>query len=205
MTRRSLIVAPLLSVALAATLGLGSVHTSAGGGSITGTVDVTGVSTPAGSVIYIDQISGAYAPQAARMDQQKMEFVPHVLPIVIGTTVTFQNSDPVSHVVYSPDFEKLVYPPQPPGETRQHAFEKCAKFPCGYTVLCPTHPEMEAFIVVLQNPFYAVSDKTGRYAIANVPEGSYRIGVWHPSLKGRTEPVTVTSGEPVTVDFKLTK
>jgi plastocyanin len=203
MTRRSLFFLPLLTVALAATAGLTSVRTV--GGSIVGTVDVTGVASHGGAVVYLLQVPGAFTPAPARMDQQKMEFLPHVLPIVVGTTVTFANSDPVPHVVFSGDFEKLVFPPQRPGETRQHAFDKCAKAPCVYTILCPTHTEMEGFVVVLQNPYFAVSDKDGRYTIDNVPEGKYTVGIWHPSLKGRTEPVSVTSAGPVTLDFTLTK
>ena len=57
----------------------------------------------------------------------------------------------------------------------------------------------------LRSPFFAVSDKDGRYTIEHVPEGKYSIGVWHPTLKGRAEPVTVIAGEPITLDLKLTK
>ncbi len=205
MRRYSVLSILTLSVALIVTIANGRVSGAAA--SITGTVKATGLSSNADAIVYIQQAPGAFKPPAkpVTMDQGKMKFTPHVLPIVSGTTISFLNSEPLLHNVFSPDNEKYNLGTWPQGQTKDYAFTKCTKFPCAYTQLCRIHPEMEAFIVVLQNSFFAVSDKDGHYELDDIPPGQYTVGVWHPRLKGPAKPVTVAAGKPVTVDFALSR
>ena len=177
---------------------------SGAGSSITGTVKVTGSASSADAVVYIQQAPGSFTPgKPAEMDQRMFQFLPHVLPVVAGTTVKFLNSDPTPHNVFSPDNEKYNLGTWPQGETKDHAFTACAKPPCVYTQLCRVHPEMEGYVVVLQNPFFGVTAKDGRYEIQNVPPGAYTLGVWHAKGKAQPKPVTVEAAKPLTVDFVL--
>ncbi len=179
---------------------------SGAGGAITGTVTVTGASSSADAVVYVEQTPGAAAPsKPVQMDQRKMQFIPHVLPIVMGTTVKFLNSDPTPHNVFSPDYEKYNLGTWPQGQTKDYTFDKCKKLPCVYTQLCRVHPEMEGFIVVLQNPYFAVTERDGKYEITDVPPGSYRLGVWAEKGKASAKPVTVDAAKPAVVDFIVKK
>jgi plastocyanin len=173
--------------------------------SISGTVKATGLASNADAVVYVEQAPGAFQPPAkpVDMDQRKMQFIPHVLPVVLGTTVNFLNSDPTAHNVFSPDHEKYNLGTWPQGQRKAHLFDKCPKPPCVYTQLCRVHPEMEGFVVVLQNPYFAVTDRDGHYTIADVPAGKYMAGVWHAKLKAASKPATLEAGKPVTVDFTL--
>jgi len=182
----------------------GAARPPVAGGSITGTVKATGLSSNADAVVYLEQAAGAVTPAVVTMDQKSMQFNPHVLPVPLGSTVKFLNSDPTPHNVFSPDYEKFNLGTWPQGQTKDHVFDKCAKLPCAYTLLCRVHPEMEGFVVVLQNAFFAVSARDGRYTIANVPAGTHAVAVWHPKLKGKAQSVTVGAG-PSTVDFTLVK
>ena len=203
MTRRHVVVAPVLALALAATA---APAVLAADGSIKGTVKATGLSTNADAVVYVQEVKEAAKPPApVTMDQRQMQFIPHVLPVVVGTTVKFLNSDPTAHNVFSPDFEKYNLGTWPQGQSKDHLFDKCAKFPCVYTQLCRVHPEMEGFVVVLQNPHFAVSDKEGRFEITGVPPGSYTVGVWHAKLKAAPKPVTVEAGKAAPVEFTLAR
>jgi len=179
----------------------------AAGGVIEGTIKATGLASNDGAVIYIVQMPGSFPAPAkpADIDQRSMQFTPHVLPIVAGTTVQFLNSDPTPHNVFSPDHEKYNLGTWPQGQVKDHVFGKCAKPPCVYVQLCRVHPEMEGYVVELQNPFFAVSGKDGRYRIENVPPGSYSLGVWHAKLKAVPKPVTVDGAKPAVVDFALSK
>jgi len=196
-----------LTVAAIALLLLAGTALAISAASITGTVKATGLASNADAVVYIEQAPGASQPPAkpVEMDQRKMQFIPHVLPVVTGTTVNFLNSDPTAHNVFSPDHEKYNLGTWPQGQTKAHVFDKCTKFPCVYTQLCRVHPAMEGFVVVLQNPHFAVTDREGHYAIADLPAGKYMVGVWHPKLKAASKPVTVEAGKPATVDFILAK
>jgi plastocyanin len=177
----------------------------AGGGTITGTVSVTGSSSSADVVVYVQQAPGTFAPPAkpVEMDQRQMQFLPHVLPIVAGTTVRFLNSDPTPHNVFSPDNEKYNLGTWPKGQTKDYTFNKCTKLPCVYAQLCRVHAEMEGYVIVLQNPFFAVSSRNGHYEIQDVPPGTYQLAVWHEKGKAQPKAVTVEGGKPVSVDFTL--
>jgi plastocyanin len=176
------------------------------GSAITGTVKVTGAATSADVVVYVQEAPGTFPPgKPAEMDQLKMQFIPRVLPVVAGTAVKFLNSDPTPHNVFSPDNEKYNLGTWPKGQSKDYTFSKCAKTPCVYTQLCRVHPEMEGYVVVLQNPYFAVTDKDGHYEIANVPPGSYTLAVWHTRTKAQPKPVTVEAGKPATVDFVLAR
>src|ERR1700680_3496552 len=178
---------------------------AAAGGTIQGTVKVTGLASNADAVVYIQQAPGTFTAPGTpvEMDQRKMQFIPHVLPVVVETTVRFLNSDPTPHNVFSPDGEKYNLGTWPQGQTKDHAFAKCAKAPCVYVQLCRVHPEMEGYVVVLQNPFFATTAKDGLYTIENVPPGTYSVAVWHAKAKSQPKPVTVDFTKPAVVDFVL--
>ena len=175
--------------------------------SISGTVKVTGSASAADVVVYIQQAPGTFTPPAkpVEMDQKQMQFAPHVLPVVAGTKVAFLNSDPTPHNVFSPDNEKYNLGTWPKGQVKDYAFAKCAKFPCVYTQLCRVHPEMEGYVVVLQNPYFAVTDKTGHYQIEGVPPGSYTVRVGHVRARAQPKPVTVDAAKPAIIDFTLAR
>jgi plastocyanin len=196
-----------LAVSTATFFAAAALLASAADGTISGSIKATGLASNADAVVWVQQAPGTFKPpaQPVSMDQRKMQFIPHVLPVVVGTTVRFLNSDPTPHNVFSPDIEKYNLGTWPQGQSKDHAFATCAKFPCVYTQLCRVHPEMEGFVVVLPNTFYAVSDKDGHFEIAGVPAGQYTVGVWHPRLKAQPKPVTVEAGKPVALDFTLAR
>jgi plastocyanin len=192
----------LLSAAAVA-VGALQVQTAAANGTIEGTVHAGGAAA-ANAVVYIDHAQGTFAPAApAKMDQRSLKFSPAVLPILVGSEVKFLNSDSTQHNVFTPDFEKYNLGTWPQGQTKDHVFAKCAKAPCVYVQLCRIHPEMEAYIVVLQNPYFAVTDQNGHYRIDNVPPGAYSLGAWSAKAKAPMKPVTVDAAKPINVDFAL--
>jgi plastocyanin len=181
-----------------------AVATLAGASELKGTVKATGARSNADAVVYVDAIPGKTFPPPAthpRLDQKNMVFVPHVLPILAGTTVDFQNSDAVLHNVFSPDkcADKFNLGSWPQGQMKSFTFKQ----PCEATILCNVHPEMEAFVVAVSTPYFAVTDKSGAYTIKEVPDGAYTVKVWHPKLKGTSRQVTVSG--VTTADFELSK
>lgn len=173
-------------------------------GTIKGKVTIPHVRTLADVVVYLDKASGQFPPskQHAVMNQKNLAFVPHVLPVVVGTTVDFLNSDQVLHNVFTPDkcANKFNLGTWPKGQYRSFTFDKVG---CSPVLLCNVHPEMEGFIVVLQNPYFALTDKTGLYKIADVPEGTYTLRVWNRKTLDVKQEVTVPTEEAVTSDITL--
>jgi plastocyanin len=174
-------------------------------GDITGTVNVKRSRNSSDAVVYIERIPGkTFAPPAKHptMDQKRMVFIPHVLPILAGTTVDFLNSDPVKHNIFtpSPAGDKFNLGTWPAGIVKTFTFRK----PGVVTLLCNVHPEMSAYIVVTETPYYAVTNANGGFTIRGVPPGSYTISAWHErSKKAVTQNVTVPASGSVTANFEL--
>jgi plastocyanin len=155
------------------------------------------------TVVYIEEIEGDFPPQEehAVIDQKELVFIPHVLFITKGTTVDFLNSDDVRHNVFSPDdvADKMNLGTWPTGEVKSYTFNNLG----AAVMLCNVHPEMEAYVVVLQNPYFAKVDKAGNYEIKNVPPGEYTLKVWNKKYKSKDKEIKIKNGETITVDFKL--
>lgn len=177
---------------------------SAYAGDIHGKVTAKGVRDSANAVVYLGGIPGrtfAAPKEHARVDQLNLVFTPHVLPVLVGTTVDFLNSDAVLHNVFTPEAcaEKFNLGTWPKGETRSFTF----KGECVATLLCKVHPEMEGFVVTVPTPYFAVTKADGSYAIADVPDGSYTVKVWHPKLKATQKAVSVSGATQA--DFEIAR
>lgn len=170
-------------------------------GTIAGTVNTKIKRFSKDVVVHIVQAPGQFAPpkEHLAMDQKNMVFIPHVLPVVVGATVDFLNSDSVAHNVFSPDGEKYNLGTWPKGEMRSHTFKNLGE----YAQLCNVHPEMLAYVLVLQNPFLAVTGKDGAYKIENVPAGTYALRAWSEKYKAVEQQVVVPADGTVQVDFPL--
>jgi hypothetical protein len=70
-------------------------------------------------------------------------------------------------------------------------------------VTCDLHPWAKAWILVLDHPYYAMSEKNGTFAIDDVPSGTYHVKVWHPLLGTAEQVVTVAPGAPVSVALRI--
>lgn len=179
-------------------------------GGVTGTITVKGARDARDAIVFIDAIPdtvSAPPEQHALMDQRNMVFVPHVLPVVAGTTVDFSNDDDVLHNVFTPAkcAEKFNLGTWPKGQKRSYTFTEVG---CVSVLLCNVHPEMEAYVVVLPTPYFAVTDKAGKYAIEGVPPGTYTLKVWHEKLTKvvpETQQVTVSAEGVAQADFLLRK
>ena len=133
-------------------------------GDLHGKVAARGVRDSADAVVYVATVPGktfAAPKEHAKIDQLNLVFTPHVLPVLVGTTVDFLNSDKVLHNVFTPDAcaEKFNLGTWPQGQTRSFTF----KSECVAALLCKVHPEMEAFVLAVPTPYFAVTKADGSY------------------------------------------
>lgn len=175
---------------------------TASAGSIHGKVALKGANGTDDAVVYVDTIPGKSFPpptEHAVMDQKNLTFVPHVLPVLVGTTVDFKNSDNLAHNVFSltPCTGGFNLGTWGQGKVKSHTFDK----PCPAEILCIIHQEMDAWVVVVPTPYYAKTDADGTYTIPDVPDGSYTVKAWHQRVKGESQEVSVSGATEV--DFHL--
>ncbi len=170
-------------------------------GAIRGTIDNPYAKRGAGA-IFIEHADGEFKPPEKNpvMDQKNLVFIPHVMPVIVGSTVDFPNNDVVRHNVFAPksSAEQFNLGTYAGGVTKQRTFNKVGVI----KLLCNVHAEMSAFIIVCQNPYFAVTDKkTGAATIEGVPPGTYKVTFWHGRLQSKTVEVTVAAGKTAEVTF----
>jgi plastocyanin len=136
------------------------------------------------------------------IDQKGCRFVPHVAGAMVGQQVEFMNSDPTMHNVHitptvaGNDAFDVSQGPNSGPDTRQfHAAELMIPLRCN------NHPWMEGFLNVASNPFFAVSDADGHYAIKGLPPGTYTLVADHELLGQQTATVTVAAKQSAAQDF----
>ena len=152
------------------------------GSDLEGQVHVRSARDNANVIVYIDKIPGKrFSPPAAPvvLDQVNLTFVPHVLPVLAGTTVAFPNRDEVRHNVFSPGPPRFDLGTYVQNTTKFRLFDK----PGVWTMLCNVHAEMSAYVVVTETPYFARTDKDGKFLLKDVPPGKYTLRVWHEKLK----------------------
>jgi plastocyanin len=189
-TRTSLLCATTLVAALA---GVASAD-----GSISGTVEAKPSKFLPDTIVYVKEVSGTkLTAKVFELDQQGMEFKPHLLLAAIGDTVKFQNHDKVDHNVMSPDghYDLGVWGS---GQAREHVFTTAGVF----GQVCKLHPEMLAYVFVGQNRFASTVDAKGGFQLTGLPSGTYELVVWNPKLKAAAQKVIVATGA-ATAHFSL--
>ncbi len=193
---------------VAALLGAGILAAAGPGfaGTVKGKVTTPRARSLANIVVYVEKAPGEFPPPAKHvvMDQKNLVFSPHVLPVVAGTTVDFLNSDDVLHNVFTPDkcASRFNLGTWPKGEARSMKFDRLG---CSPVLLCNVHPEMEAFVIVLQNPYFAVTDKSGLFSIAGLPEGRYTLRAWNRKFLEFSQEVSVPKEGDVSVGLAMRK
>jgi plastocyanin len=162
-----------------------------------------------GAVLTVTAESPRLPPAPAThavVDQLDLAFVPDVIVIPVGSTISFPNSDAVSHQVYSfsnarrfqlPLYRGKPYPPV--------SFDQ----PGVVTLGCNIHDNMLAYVVVTDAPFFGRTDGKGEWVVANLPNGAYRVTVWHPLLNESGTSVVrslqIDGAERTEVSLKLSR
>jgi plastocyanin len=186
-------------------------------GKIKGNVKVKGLRSPANILVYLTKApSGSMDPSKTNfvMDQRNLEFIPHVMPILVGASVQFPNNDEVDHNIFSMSrTKKFNLGSYKPGDSKAVLFDK----PGIVEVRCDVHAEMAAYILVMKNPYFAVTDKKGNFQIpdanylqqaglkdqADLATGKYFIKTWHEKLKTQKKAITISEDGDVTVQLNL--
>lgn len=155
-------------------------------------------------VIYLESTPSMSAVPAVSQDPEILQlgetFIPHVLPIVKGSTVEFPNQDPIFHNVFSlsrtKSFDLGRYPS---GSSRSVTFEQTGIVP----VFCHLHSDMSAIVMVLDNPYFSVPGTDGRYRIDDIPAGKYTLIAWHERSERVGQQVEVMPGQVLELNITV--
>ncbi len=143
----------------------------------------------------------AKSTKGATLVQERCEFHPRVVALTAGSTLEIVNRDATKHEANGvQDFETIFQISQPKKDMVDRV---SLKKPGIVEVTCNIHGWMKAWAVVVENPYFAVTDERGNFRIAGLPPGRYQLKVWHEGLGEKTMTVNVSGDRPARVVFEL--
>jgi plastocyanin len=132
------------------------------------------------------------------LDQRNLTFSPQVLVVRVGTNVEFPNNDRVFHNVFSfrdgKPFDLGMYPV---GTKRLVTFDR----PGLSRIFCNIHPNMAAYVMVVDTPYFGLSDERGAFTIPSVPPRSYTYHAWRAGAPEVSGQLVAAGGTPLVIDW----
>lgn len=176
---------PFRRLLLAALVALSS---AASGGEIAGKVMISGEAA-VNVVVSIEglKVEDPLDRPVLVIDHRDLDFVPHVLVVRAGATVEFKNSDGMPCRIYSISPGGTFLLRRQDGGPMRVTFDRAGVI----EIRCADHARIYAYLVVKENPYFALTEKRGRYRIAGVPSGRYTLAAWYEGAVLKTQTVEV--------------
>ena len=139
--------------------------------------------------------------------QRGCQFIPHVQVIPAGSRVNIMNEDGIAHNLHTLSVENPSFNRLQPGVKKRMITKKAdLVIPEIIPLKCDLHGWMNAWIIVADHPYHAISDQEGSFQISGIPAGTYTVQFWHETLGIQSQEVTVQTGADTKVNdiaFKL--
>jgi plastocyanin len=151
-------------------------------------------------VVWVEGPRVTPEPASVTITMKKKRFEPHLVVVPVGGKVSFPNMDPILHNAFSVSGENrfdldLYKKPK----SRSHTFQH----PGVVRVFCNIHPQMSAYVVVRDNPFWAQARQDGGFSITGLPAGTWVVRAWHARTGETTSKVTVPASGTVSLPLTL--
>ena len=140
------------------------------------------------------------ATESVVLDQQGCRYRPHVFGVRVGQTITIRNSDATLHNIHATPVENAEFNMGQPIQGME--FERTFDSPeVMVPFQCDVHGWMNAYVGVLDHPYFATTGDDGAFDISNLPPGDYVVEAWHEELGTQTQNVTVGEGGTAELSF----
>lgn len=155
----------------------------------------------ANTIVYLKNISEGKAldelpAQRRHLDQKHCRYIPHILIVPKDTDLKMQSSDATLHTIHMDGAASYNLPFPFPNQVSSRSMST----PGLVNLRCNGgHVWMNAEMMVVNHPYYAVTDESGRYEFTNVPAGTYQIVAWHEgwNLTGKEQAYDVLTERSV--------
>ncbi len=153
------------------------------------------------AVVWLETADGKYPAAATsagvQVAQQGYQFRPGILAVQVGTEARFPNQDQEFHSVFSYSqtkrFDLGRY--RMGEETPPVVFDKAGVV----KIYCEIRKHMRSIVLVLESPWFGLTDTDGKFELKNIPPGSYILKTYLPTDKTLENPVTVTDAATTVV------
>jgi plastocyanin len=143
-------------------------------------------------------------PQTVVIDQQNFQFTPETVAIRRGDSVKFTNADQATHNVQATTDIVSFNANMPGGGEHTVRFDRAGGVLQPVRIGCAFHSAMQAWVLVFDHPWYAVTTPSGKFRLADVPPGNYDLEMLHPagSLRWRQR-IEVKPNETLRIDIRV--
>src|SRR5437868_120979 len=154
------------------------------------------------AVVYLDgSFPKSTAPATKEIAQKDLAFLPSLLPVQVGTRVEFPNLDDTYHSIfsYSPAkrFDVGRYRPE-----ERPIPSEVFDTPGLVTLRCDIHEHMRGLILVLDTPYFVMTDAEGQFRLTGLPPGHFTLKAWVDSKTTREQSIELKNGAILRVDFR---
>lgn len=143
-----------------------------------------------------------FAGKTATLDQRHCVYSPHVLVVPVGGQLSLLNGDGVMHNVHAYSLKNTPFNESIPATKKS---VKTLPFSEVVKMGCDVHKWMGAWVVVAENPYYAITDENGAFKMDEIPAGKYTLRAWHETLGKVEQEVTIAAGQTAAVNFQMSK
>jgi hypothetical protein len=154
--------------------------------------------------VYVKDGLGNYVydtpTETAKIDQKECRYHPHVFGMRVNQPLEIVNSDPTLHNIHAlPKANSEFNTGQPiQGMKTEHTFNSQEIM---VPFKCDVHGWMNAYVGVLDHPYFAVTGPDGKFTLKGLPPGTYTVEAWHEKLGATTQSVTLAAKETKDVSF----
>lgn len=135
------------------------------------------------------------------LSQKDCRFDPHILIVPTGARVDLLNNDNVLHNLHSWSAKNSPFNQGTPfGQVITKEFKLKERI----MVTCDIHSWMSSWIIVVENPYFALTDKNGKFKIDSIPPGNFELIAWQETLGRKKKKVTVNANTETEVKFEYT-
>ena len=138
----------------------------------------------------------------AMLDQKGGRYTPHVQGMRKGQSLAIKTSDPTAHNVHGyAKVNRSFNRSQPAGAGDVSIRMRRDESSPPMKIKCDIHPWMNAYVAVVDHPYYAVTGEDGSFTLADLPAGTYIVEVWHEKYGVMEETITIGDGEAKSLEF----
>ena len=124
-----------------------------------------------------------------------------------GETLLLENTDPIRHEVVAYEFTNrgiIQRSHRPVDANTSQARDMFVKSDTeNFLIKCNLHPFLQSRGMIVQNPYYAITDKEGNFLIKDIPPGSYKIIAWHPFIPKKIGTIKIKPGTQSNINFQF--
>ena len=148
-----------------------------------------------------------YSNEIQKLVMNRCHIPNYVIGIRNGETLLLENTDPIRHEVVAYEFtdrgvnQRSHRPVDANTSQARDVFvnQKTEEF----LIKCNLHPFLQSRGMMIDNPYYAITDEEGNFIIQDIPPGTYKIIAWHPFIENQFGTVTIEPSKESTINFEF--